>query len=110
VQVTVNRNECVYDTREGTVEAVRTLLNNGASTKNKSKNEWKPIHLACGATQNALPIVELLLQHDPSNLNEIHEPTGWTPFLIAVSKDNTELAMKFIGLGVDIHQKSTWYL
>jgi ankyrin repeat protein len=49
----------------------------------------------------------MLIEKNPADATIVNNMTGWTPFLIAMSKDNVEVASYLLTMGVDVNQAST---
>ncbi|KAF6790371.1 37s ribosomal protein rsm22 [Colletotrichum sojae] len=75
-------------TWRGFTEAVRLLLNHGASVKIRSKSGWSPLHLAASAG-GTVEMVRLLLDQGADVLEE--SENGNTPLVIAVTKGHVPI-------------------
>ncbi len=88
----------------GKIDAVRLLLNKGASVTTRSTNAMENLPLHAAAAGRHADIVKLLLDHGASA--DARQHGGWTPLQAAAQNGDLESARVLIAAGADVQARA----
>lgn len=84
----------------GQLQAVRWLVEHGASLAATNRQQWQPLHMAI--FNGHKPLVRWLLAHH-APVNAVTQD-GWTPLGLAIAQDSCDLVADLRAAGADINQ------
>eukprot|EP01119_Soliformovum_irregulare_P015441 TRINITY_DN4347_c0_g1_i2.p1 TRINITY_DN4347_c0_g1~~TRINITY_DN4347_c0_g1_i2.p1 ORF type:complete len:776 (+),score=247.52 TRINITY_DN4347_c0_g1_i2:101-2428(+) len=103
----------MFACRDGNTLVVESALKRNVPLNFVNKSGWGPIHYACLGKQDA--IVKRLLEFEKIDLGRTHSTiltstnlnNGWTPFLVAASKNSLDLMTYLLDQGANIDDEAT---
>lgn len=97
----------ILASKEGVVEIVKSLIENGANVNSQNSTGMAPLHYSSYYPESNYVKLSQLLIDSGANL-ELEDEVGNTPLMLAVKRDNVPVVKVFLNNGADLDTRDKY--